>query len=210
MTNIASMSLPAELRQQLVVEKSNSQTEARTADAEACRLVKAIARGEETAFRQLYDSYHRRLFRLALMLGSGDELFAQEVTQSVFVTAAAKLRSVQSEAHLWNWLAQVTRQQAARVWRERKRDGVVTDAATLPDCVDTTETDSALEEMLDDALISLEAGERQLIEWFYFEQWSCKEIAAQINATPKAVSSRLERSRAKLRSLISKKLSHET
>jgi len=37
-------------------------------DAEARRLAAAVARGDEAAFRQLYDSYHRRLFCLALVL----------------------------------------------------------------------------------------------------------------------------------------------
>jgi DNA-directed RNA polymerase specialized sigma24 family protein len=39
---------------------------------------------------------------------------------------------------------------------------------------------------------------------------SHQEIAGQLNTTPKAVSSRLERARAKLRSLITRRLSHET
>jgi len=39
---------------------------------------------------------------------------------------------------------------------------------------------------------------------------SQKEIAEQFNTTPKAVSSRLERVRDKLRGLIKRRLSHET
>jgi DNA-directed RNA polymerase specialized sigma24 family protein len=39
---------------------------------------------------------------------------------------------------------------------------------------------------------------------------SQKEIAEQLGTTPKAVSSRLERAREKLRLLIKRNLSHET
>src|SRR4026207_1843123 len=90
------------------------QTPPSTADAEARRLVTAIGRGNEDAFRELYDRYQARLFKLALVLGHGDEQLAGDIVQSVFVTAAAKLRHIESEEHLWNWLARVARQQIAK------------------------------------------------------------------------------------------------
>ena len=82
--------------------------------------------------------------------------------------------------------------------------------AHLPEFADAHETDSVLEESLDAALLRMEPGDRELIEWFYFDGLSHKEIAERTGATPKAVSSRLERARAKLRSLLTNTLSHET
>ena len=189
---------------------SSLQTSRSSADAEARQLAAAVARGDEAAFRQLYDRYQPRLFRLALVLGRGDESLAQDTVQSVFVTAAAKLRRVDGEEHLWNWLARVARQQLAKVWRQRQRDSAVLGMADLPEHPDAVKPDSVLEESLDTALQAMDAEERRLIEWFYFDRLSHQEIAGQLNATPKAVSSRLERARAKLRSLITRRLSHET
>jgi RNA polymerase sigma factor (sigma-70 family) len=82
--------------------------------------------------------------------------------------------------------------------------------ADLPECPDAVKSDSMLEESLDAALREMDTEERRLIESYYFERLSHQEIAGQLNATPKAVSSRLERARAKLRSLITRRLSHET
>ena len=59
-------------------------------------------------------------------------------------------------------------------------------------------------------LLVLPAEERQLLEQFYFEGRSQKEIAERLETTPKAVSSRLERARLLLRSLLTKELSHDT
>lgn len=193
-----------------IVESSSANNSTPNADDGACRLAAAVARGDEVAFRQLYDRYHQRLFRLALVLGRGDELLAHDTVQSVFVTAAAKLRRAESEAHLWNWLAHVARQQLARTRRQRQRDSAVIGMADPPECPDGVESDSVLEENLDAALLEMDPEERELIEWFYFDRLSHQEIAGQLNATPKAVSSRLERARAKLRSLITRRLSHET
>lgn len=191
------------------VETACLQSSHTDADAEARRLAAAVARGDEAAFREFYEHYHRRLFRFALVLGRGDETLAHDAVQSAFVTAAKKLRRAESEEHLWNWLARVTRQQLAKTWRQRQRDSTVIGVADLPECADGCQPDSVLEESLDTALLALDADERQLIEWFYLDGRSHKEIAGRLLTTSKAVSSRLERTRARLRALITKNLSHE-
>ena len=66
-----------------------------------------------------------------------------------------------------------------------------------------------LEECLHAAVQSLEAEDRRLIEWFYFEHLSCEHIAGRLGTTAKAISSRLERARARLRSLVQRRLAHE-
>jgi len=203
-------SMPLLIREQsahVTVEAPSGQP-APAADARA--LAAAIARGDELAFRALYDRYHDRLLRLALVLGRGDESLAQDLVQTVFVTAAKKLRRVDSEEHLWNWLAQVARQASAKAWRKRQRDPAMAHAEALTeDWPANAEPDSFLEEKLDGVLKLLEGDEQQLVKIFYFDRLSHKEIADQLGTTPKAVSSRLERVREKLRSLMKRALSHE-
>jgi RNA polymerase sigma-70 factor (ECF subfamily) len=193
-----------------MVDASGAPTNATGADAEARRLAAAVARGDEAAFRQLYDGYHPRLLRLALVLARGDESLAQEVVQSVFLTAAKKLRHAANEAHLWNWLARVTRQHIAKHWRRERRNSEVVAVAELPEGVDAVAPDATLERCLDAALLEMTPEERQLIEKFYFDRLSQKEIAEQLGVTPKAVSGRLERARDKLRLLTARNLTHET
>jgi len=198
------------LRPRPTVETSKEKATSSAADAEARRLVLAIGRGDESAFEQLYERYHRRLLRLALMLGRGDEFLAREAVQGTFIVAAGKLSHVDCEEHLWNWLAQVARQQIARACRQRMRDAMIISTDELSGLAMTAESDRQLEEILDAALASLDSDERQIVERFYFDRLSHKEIAEQLNLTPKAVSSRLERTRVTLRSFIAKNLSHET
>lgn len=186
------------------------QTPSSTADAEACRLATAVGRGNEAAFRELYDRYNGRLFRFALVLSQGDESLACETVQSVFVTAATKLHRVESEEHLWNWLARVARQQLSKALRRRQRDSNLVSAGDLPECAEAREPESLLEESLDIALLSLEPSDRQLIEWYYFDGLGHLAIAEKLASTPKAVSSRLERARARLRAMLKQKLSNET
>jgi RNA polymerase sigma-70 factor (ECF subfamily) len=208
--SIPSMRPFATLTPRAIVEPSKEKTAVSCADAEARGLVVAIARGDEMAFARLYERYHRRLLRLALMVGRGDESLAHDAVQAAFVVAAKKLRRVQSEEHLWNWLAQVARQQIARAGRQQQSNPATVNAEDLIERAVPVEADFRLEEILDTALLSLELAEREIIERFYFERLSHKELAWQLNLTPKAVSSRLERARGKLRALIARALSHET
>lgn len=200
------------IREQIprVTVEISSQTAAPAIDAEARSLAAAVARGDEAAFRTLYERYHPRLFRLALVLSRGDESLAHDAVQSAFVTAARKLRRTDGEEHLWNWLARVARQQIAKAWRKNRRDPAMVSVDDLQDCPANSAPDSLLEEVLDAALKTMEPEERQLVELFYFDRLSQKEIAEQLKTTPKAVSGRLERSREKLRSFIKRNLSHET
>ena len=181
-----------------------------SADAEARRLACAVARGDEVAFRELYDRYHERLFRLAAVLCRGDETLAHEVVQSAMLTAARKLKPVESEAHLWNWLARVARQHLAKIWRHQQRTPTLVELAELPEAAAPEKADSVLEENLNAALLELETDDRHAVEWFYFDGLSHKDIAERQGATPKAVSSRLERARAKLRLLLNRSLRHES
>jgi len=194
----------------LMAATLNQSTAAPHPDDEARRIAAGVACGDEAAFRELYDRYHPRLLRFALVLGRGNEALARDAVQSAFVTAAAKLRSVAGEEHLWNWLARVTRQYLAKTWRRHRQDSAVVGMAELPDCANGVEAESALEESLDAALLTMDADERQVVEWFYFDRLSHKEIADRLGVTPKSVSSRLERARARLRSFITRRLSHET
>lgn len=192
------------------VETAALQSPPADADADARRLAAAVARGDEAAFRDFYERYHPRLFRFALVLARGDETLARDAVQAAFVAAAKKLRGAESEAHLWNWLARVARQQLAKAWRQRQRDAAVVGMADPPDFTDAAKPDLFLEESLDAALLAMDADERELVEWFYFDKLSHKEIAERLDATPKSISSRLERARAKLRAALARKLSHET
>jgi RNA polymerase sigma-70 factor, ECF subfamily len=211
---VSTTSMPLLIREQTpraTVEAATAPSAAPGADAEARLLAAAIARGNEAAFRTLYERYYPRLFRFALVLSRGDESLAQDVVQSVFVIAARKLSRADSEEHLWNWLARVAHQQLAKAWRKRRRNVPLVSLEDLSEnCPATAEPDSFLEEILEGALKLLDPDERQLVQFFYFDRRSQKEIADQLGATPKAISSRLERAREKLRLLIKRKLSHET
>ena len=175
----------------------------------AWHLSRAVARGDEEAFRQLYDAYGDRLLRLAMVMARGDAALARDVAQSVWLIAARKMKPLETDAHLWNWLALVARQQTAKALRRGAGPAGEVSLAEIPDPPAPAAADTLLAECLDAAVRNLEDEERRLVEWFYYEHLTCEHIAARLGTTAKAVSSRLERARAKLRSLVQRRLAHE-
>jgi RNA polymerase sigma-70 factor (ECF subfamily) len=195
-----SMSFPASDPAPRIAESAASPVD----DAQARQISAALAKGDEAAFNQLYDRYHRRLFRLTLALGHGDETLAYDAAEAAFLTAAAKLKAVESEEHLWNWLARVARQYMSKDRRKQRRHPQPASLEDHPCPVEAAAAETALETSLDTALLSLEPADRQAVEWFYFDGLSHQEIATRAETTVKAVSSRLERARVKLRTFLRK------
>src|SRR6478752_4718900 len=105
-----------------------------TSDDHACQLAAAIGRGDEKAFDCFYDLYHARVLAFALRLYGGNTHPAEDLAQQVMVTAATKLRAVDGEGHLWNWLALVTRRHFAKHLRTAERLGPsVVELQALPE-----------------------------------------------------------------------------
>jgi len=173
-------------------------------------LTSGVVRGNEEAFRRFYDLYHGRVFRLALLLTRGDEALAAEAVQSVMLAAAHKLKPLNDEVHLWNWLARVTRQQLSKAWHRQKRDRSLFEPMDRAGELGEADPDDVIETHLDAVLQSLDRRDGEVIEWYYFERRSHKEIAARLGSTSKAVCSRLERLRISLRKQLLKRLSDET
>lgn len=81
----------------------------------------AHAQPEELAQRidRLYRQHHRAVFRLALRYGLGDEAWAEDVTQDVFMILLDKLSTLAEHEQLDGWLYRVT---CNRCLRKLERD----------------------------------------------------------------------------------------
>jgi RNA polymerase sigma-70 factor (ECF subfamily) len=179
------------------------------ADAAAQLLSSRIAAGDEAAMQELYDDYAPRLRRFVLALSRGDETLADEIAQAAMLTAAGKLRRVESEAHLWNWLARVARQHLGKAWRKQRRDQSLLPLDGRTEIAAEAAAERKLETALERAMKTLEADEQTLLHLFYEDRMSQQDIASHLGTTAKAVAGRLDRLREKLRKKISEGLRDE-
>lgn len=178
-------------------------------------MTQAMARGDEAAFSQFFESYFNRLLRYLLAVSRGDEAAAKDALQDALTRVAKHIRRFDDEQALWDWLAVLARSAARDAGRKQtryrkllarffERNGDQGDAAG-----DGVQTEERLNEALGAALNALPPLERELIEQKYFHRASVRELAQACDLTEKAVESRLLRARRSLRVEMNKQLRDE-
>ena len=70
-------------------------------------LARRILRGDQAAFRRLFDEYFPRLYRFALARVHGDADAAGEIVQLTFCKAIERLDTYRGEAALYTWFCQI-------------------------------------------------------------------------------------------------------
>lgn len=150
----------------------------------------------------LVERYYALLYRYAYRL-TGCEADAEDLTQHAFLTAQAKWDQLHDETKAKSWLFTITRN---AYLKELRGPSCVTTPAldNLPavssgaGSSEAGSTDFDVEQ-LQDALDSLPEEFRSPVILFYFEEFSYKEIAEQMEVPVGTVMSRLARAKAYLR-----------
>ena len=174
-------------------------------------LTLAIRRGDAEAFSRFYDLYSFRLYRFLLVLTHGDENEAREVSQAVLIKLVRRFDVFDEEPALWAWLSTLAKNAFIDHYRAEQRRKKLVPLETLPLAfVVETDSEHQLSEILREALTTLIAEERELIQAAYVDERPLQELADASGLTYKAVESRLARLRQKLKKHLLKNLRHES
>src|SRR5215203_485316 len=152
---------------------------------------------------QLIDAHYEALYRYAYRL-SGSSADAEDLTQEAIGKALAHLPQLREPERAKAWLFRILRNLYLHKVRDEKRHRVVPLDAVgdLPgrDADETPEIDPA---RLQKALDELEEGFRTPLILFYFEEFSYRDIAEQMDLPIGTVMSRLARAKGYLRAKLS-------
>ena len=183
--------------------------------AELSSLLASAARGDASAWRILVDVYSRRVFALARSRCSSAEL-AEEITQSVFVTIAAKLSTGQytEEGKFEPWIFRVAMNRIRDEVRRRNRHAIPTDSEALGDMpgLETLpspgDQEHAAQELsaLRIALSELSDSDREIIELRHHGQMNFKDISESLDEPLGTLLARHHRALRKLKELIEQQL----
>jgi len=155
--------------------------------------------GAGQSIQELVEAHYASLYRFAYRLcGSAAE--AEDLTQETFCQAQAKLLQLRDRARAKAWLFTILRNAYLHKLRSRRREQAVS-LESVPDVPERLpdplpEVDA---EELQRALAELPEDFRTPLLLFYFEDFSYREIAEQMQAPLGTVMSRLARAKAYLR-----------
>jgi len=174
-------------------------------------LLAAAARGDQDAWREIIGRYGRRVYALAKSRCHRPDL-AEEVTQSVFATVAAKLGNgsagYSEQGRFESWLFRIAMNRIRDEMRRRKRHAEPSDPSTLGALEGPagprggTATEPAMLDRLRGALGSLSDADREIIELRHHGGMSFKQMADLLNEPLGTLLARHHRALRKLKALI--------
>ena len=170
-------------------------------------LLTAAARGDEAAFRLLYERHRAVVFRFAYRLLQSIEL-AEEITHDCFLSLIKKpTRFDGTRASLKTYLCAAARNQAIKLMRRADSETQMDELTAEPQ---TNESWNPLKQVMSaelatvvrQAIAELPPLQREAVILFEYEELSLAEIALVVSADVGTVKSRLHRAREKLRQLL--------
>ena len=171
-------------------------------DVPATLLARA-RRGEAAAFEQLYRSFERPVFTLALRL-TGRREEAQDVLQDTMMKLLDRIAEFRGDSPFWGWLRQIAVNEALMLLRRRGRMGAEMefDEAALSDNEQLLPPRAADAAILGRALASLPGATRSVLWLYHAEGYTHEEIAAAMGKSLSFSKSQLARGTRRLRALL--------
>ncbi len=171
--------------------------------------------GDHAAFASLVRSVQRPVYGLCLRLLRSDSE-ASEVAQDAFLRAYQNLHRYDESRPFDLWILAIARNLCLDILRRRGRvrtEDVEQMKEVLPSGDDSQENKAIVREeklSLELALATLSEEDREVLELYYVQKRTTKEIAVVIGVAPGTIMARLFRAREKLRKqMASKESPHE-
>lgn len=162
-------------------------------------LVERCQRGEETAFSELYDRYHRRLLRYCLRrLHCYDD--AEEAVQEAFTRAWRALPNFGGDRRFYPWLTVIAGNACTDILRRRARVVPMNEMPLYSVELESEDVDSQLLRQVDlamatEAFTHLSDRHQRVLKLRESTEWSAQRIAESEGVAVPAVDTLLWRAR---------------
>ena len=166
-------------------------------------LLDRARRGEAAAFEQLYRSFERPVFTLALRL-TGRREEAQDVLQETMIKLLDRIAAFRGDSPFWGWLRQIAVNEALMLLRRRGKlvvEGEF-DESALSDNEQMLPPRAADAAILARALSEMPGATRSVVWLYHAEGYTHEEIAAAMGKSLSFSKSQLARGTRRLRALL--------
>lgn len=178
-------------------------------------LVRAVQRGDEVAFRELFDRYHRRAFAVAIGVVKNKQ-DALDVVQEAFIKVHKHIENFQGTSSFYTWLYRIVMNLSIDHVRRNKKgrdldyddkvrrdeEDVAGDGAILPSILGANPRRSVLRKELSEAIQSaldeLPEYHRAVILLREIEGMSYEEMSKVLSVPKGTIMSRLFHARRKM------------
>ena len=170
-------------------------------------LAQKAAKGDMTAFEELYERHNRRVYSLCLRM-TQNVAEAEDLTQEAFIQLFRKIGSFRGDSAFTTWLHRLTVNQVLMHFRKRsvKLERTTEEGDTPVQIVKGTENPNTMPVVdriaLDKAIAQLAPGYRTVFVLHDVEGHDHEEIAKLLGCAVGTSKSQLHKARMKLRTLL--------
>lgn len=161
------------------------------------QIVAGCQGGDRSAQRQLYDCFHRHIYRLMVRMVNVHA--AADLTQQVFLQAFRRIDQYAGKGRFDRWLYRLAVNEAFQHLRRKRRDRHTTLVYEPVDASASSHKRAEEKDLMDQALMRLEPELRSMVLLREVEEFSYREIAETLDIPEGTVGSRLNRARRELR-----------
>jgi RNA polymerase sigma-70 factor (ECF subfamily) len=190
---------------------SNEQREQQSFENDRVRdreRVRRVLVGDQDAFREIYESYFRRVYAYTLK-HIGDPFEAEDLTQETFVQLYRSLESYEGRSSLLTWIFGIAHNLCSRYFRHCSRWMVgPTNQTKTTRALDQRSVESTIERHIEAVRVldrcdrvlasSRRPAHQEIFHLRYGQSHSIRAIAEKVGKTKDAVKVSLRRSRAVL------------
>jgi RNA polymerase sigma-70 factor (ECF subfamily) len=171
------------------------------------RLMERVRARDAGAFEALYDGYHRLVFGIGLRM-LGDPSLAEDLTQSVFLKVWTAPDTFHGGSFV-AWVSRVARNRALDVLRSRAAHPEADFPADLPleGALDDDVMTRLDAQRVRDALATLPAEQRSLIEMGFFGGVTHQELAQRTDTPLGTVKTRIRTGLRRMREALAERVS---
>ncbi len=175
--------------------------------------IQKVTEGDTESFRFLVDRYKDKAFSVAFSV-LHDLTLAEDTVQEAFINAFRKIHTYRAEAAFSTWLMRIVVNESIKVLRRKK---ISMDAAKEIREVDEYDVNQSIQSIreneqkhfIDLALGKMPPREALILELFYLEEQSLKEIESIMGLNTDNVKVILFRARKRFYSILQQELKHE-
>ena len=149
------------------------------------------------AFDRLMQTQMQRMYRIAIAMLQNEEDAADAIQETV-LRCWEKIGQLKSTAYFQTWLTRILINQCKDILRSRKRFVLTEDMQELSGMPHMTQEDAYSNVEWKQIMSSLDEKYRIVLELYYMEGFSTKEIADMLHITDMNVRSRMVRARKQL------------
>ncbi len=165
------------------------------------KLIKKIKKGDQRAFKKLYDVYADYSLRTAYGI-TGNQADAADIVQEVFIKLYRNIHLFDMKRPFKPWFYQLLVNEARRYIGKKAKQAISVESEELLDYLHTGTEDEVDFEDLENALDKLEENHRTVLILKYLNDFTEKEIAEILELNLNTVKSRLYKARRKLKTLM--------